>query len=318
MADLLSRTAGVADVAAVMRPPVGSPPAERLAYRNKMEFSFSSQVWQPGQEKCAISSSSAGSRAGGATSSRRGGPPRSSARPRSAGASGGSFALGLHRPGSTSEVLPISRCHLQPDAANALLQRILALCRQAGLRPFDPHTGQGLLQDVVLRRGTPSRLGGSSAPASSAAAGTAEPAEADWLVNFVTARDGRQALAPVAAALMQAAPPHGAAAVAAAEGSAGSAALPPAPAVVGVVNSVSQRGRPVGERRLAAEHVLAGRGTLTETLCGVEFEVRWAGPQGSTSTPANGPEASGPELARRGAVAGSSVEQLAWTLPIPV
>ncbi|KAL4448305.1 hypothetical protein ABPG75_005524 [Micractinium tetrahymenae] len=267
VADLLSRTAGVADVAAVLRPAVGCPPAERLGYRNKMEFSFSSRVWQPVHKEEKGSPNSSSTRGAGSSGSRRGGEQRSSAGPRGGGGSAsGGFALGLHRPGSTAEVLPVSRCHLQSDAANALLQRILALCRQAGLRPFDPHTGQGLLQDVVIRRdtpNTPSRLassgsGSGGSGSGSAAAGGAE--EAAYLINFVTARDGRQALAPVAAALMQ-------------PGQPGQAALPPAPAVVGVVNSVSQRGRPAGERRLAAEHVLAGRGSLTETLCGVEFEV---------------------------------------------
>lgn len=272
VADLLSRTAGVTDVAAVLRPPVGCPPAERLGYRNKMEFSFSSQVWQPRREEGAGPARSSGSSArdAGSGGSRRGSTQRSSAGP---GSGGSSFALGLHRPGSTSEVLPISRCHLQPDAANALLQRILALCRQAGLQPYNPRTGQGLLQDVVLRHGTSSTTASGSAPIASTAAGGAELAERAWLVNFVTARDGRQALAPVAAALMNPAQPQVAAPAAASGSCAAMAALPPAPAMVGVVNSVLQRGRPAGERRLAAEHVLAGRGSLTETLCGVEFEV---------------------------------------------
>lgn len=264
VADLLSRTAGVPDVAAVLRFPVGCPPTERLGYRNKMEFSFSSQVWHPGLEPGSSSASTGGGR--------RGSPPRSSAGARSRGgtSAGSAFALGLHRPGSTYEVLPISRCHLQSDAASALLQRILALCQQAGLRPYDARTRRGLLQDVVIRRGTHSSLGDSGGGGDSDGRDACE-----YLVNFVTAMDGREALAPVAAALMQPAPAPAAAAAAAASlgAGAGGASLPPAPAVVGVVNSVLQRGRPAGERRLAAEHVLAGRGSLTETLCGVEFEA---------------------------------------------
>jgi hypothetical protein len=43
--------------------------------------------------------------------------------------------------------------------------------------------------------------------------------------------------------------------------------------VAGVVNTVSARGRPTAERSSEAEHLLAGRGLLTERLRGLEFEV---------------------------------------------
>jgi hypothetical protein len=283
VADLLRRTAGVADVEAVLRPIVGCQPGAGAAgqpygYRNKMEFSFSAEAWQPPpmpqQEQHAASgeSKTKSSSSGGSSS----------------------FALGLHRPGSSTEVLPISRCHLQPDGANQLLQRVLLLCQQAGLQPHDPISGSGLLQHVVIRRGTPTSGSGTSAGSSSSgevgsstsnsrgSAGSAVAAREEYLLNFVTASDGRQALAPLARVLMRqqqqqpaagqpTAAQHGAPAAAAA------AAAAAAPAVVGVVNSVSQRGRPTGERRLAAEHVLEGRGWLTEQLCGLEFEVRQGG-----------------------------------------
>ena len=264
VADLLRRTAGVADVDAVLRPIVGCQPGSQpYGYRNKMEFSFSAEAWQPPppppQQQPQRQAASGGSKSSSRSSS-------------------SSFTLGLHKPGSSTAVLPISRCHLQSDGANQLLQRVLLLCQQAGLQPHDPVSGSGLLQHVVIRRGTPSSgstgsssgssseagssSGGSSSSSSSSSSGSAEAAGEEYLLNFVTASDGRKALAPLARALVQQQQP---------------AADQPAPAVVGVVNSVSQRGRPTGERRLAAEHVLEGRGWLTEQLCGLEFEVRRRG-----------------------------------------
>lgn len=256
VADLLRRTAGVADadLAGVLRPAVGCPPQQGsrgYGTRNKMEFSFSAQEWQPqpGQPGSAGGVDSVGGRRRSSSSS--GSPDTKYV--------DDGFALGLHRPGCDTAVLPIAACHLQPDAANVLLERVAQLCRQAGLQAFDPATGAGLLQHLVIRR---SGDGGSSSgsDASSKTCSGRSGGE-DYLINIVTSADGRTALAPLAAALMAEPLP-------APGGGAG-----PAPSVVGVVNSVSQKGRPAGERRVAAEYVLAGRGHLLERLCGLEFEV---------------------------------------------
>ena len=254
VADLLCRTGGVpeAELAAALRPPLGCPPGDggRLAYRNKMEFSWGpAAAGQPahGSSNSSESSRSSGSSSGGSSSS--------------GGVSGG-FALGLHLPGSDTRVLPISRCRLQPDPANALLARVRELAAAAGLQPYDPVTGTGLLQHAVIRRarGASSGSGGASSSSTDGSGGAGE----EYLLNLVTADDGRQALAPLAAALMRECLQPGAAAA---------AQSTPPPRLVGVVNSVAARGRPAGERRLEGERVLVGRGHLVERLRGLEFEV---------------------------------------------
>ena len=278
----------------MLRPIVSAPPGQQLGYRNKMEFSAGSaaaaaaagvDTQQPSQE--APVARSAGSRdasgSGGRGIRQQRGTPGAGLVD-SGSSSGGGLTLGLHRPGSTSQILPIQTCSLQPDGANALLQRLQRLCAQLGLQAYDPRTGTGLLQDIVIRRGSP---GGGSGGSSSSSNTRGRNSGEEYLVNITTAADGRQALAALAAALMQpeatalAAAPSAAASSSSSssrDGSGGTPGealpLPPAPAVVGVVNIVSQRGRPAGERRLAAEHVLAGRGYLRERLCGLEFEVR--------------------------------------------
>ncbi len=301
MADLLRRTAGLpdAEAAAVLRPIVGCPEGRQYAYRNKMEFSFSQEAWAPGGQptkRSSSSSSSSSGSSGSAGGAARGGAARRGRAPskaapaagRSSGSSGdsGGFVLGLHKPGSDSAVLPIAACHLQPDPANQLLRCIEQLCRELQLEAHDPASGSGLLQHVVIRRAAGSRRSSRGSSGSSNDSGTADAGE-EYLVNLVTAADGRRQLAPLAAALMRldlgatlqpaaagraSSAPAGAGAGAAAPSNASSSPTP-MPRLVGVVNSVSQRGRPAGERRLAAEHVLAGRGQLVERLAGREWEV---------------------------------------------
>lgn len=53
-------------------------------------------------------------------------------------------ALGLLRPGSAEEVLPVSEmgCLLQDATANAILQRVAALCAELQLKPHNHPSGQ--------------------------------------------------------------------------------------------------------------------------------------------------------------------------------
>lgn len=300
--DLLRRTAGLpeGEAAAGLRPIVGCPEGRQFAYRNKMEFSFSREEWAPAGPGASSSSSNSGSSSSGSGPVRSGAgrrgraPPAATAaagaRARSAsGDSSSSFVLGLHKPGSDSAVLPITACHLQPDPANQLLRRIEQLCRELRLEAYDPSSATGLLQHVVIRRAAGSSRSGGSGSGGSGSGGSSSSGSGggaggeEYLVNIVTAADGRQALAPLAAALMrldfaavlQPEAVGNSTSVAAASGATASplASLAAQPRLVGVVNSVSQRGRPAGERRLAAEHVLAGRGHLVERLGGLELEV---------------------------------------------
>jgi tRNA/tmRNA/rRNA uracil-C5-methylase (TrmA/RlmC/RlmD family) len=223
--DLLTRVARVADPEGLVRPII--PCAQPYAYRNKMEFSFSSARAAPG-----------GGGGGG-------------------GGAGLPFVLGLHRPGSQHDILPIDACSLQSAAADEILALAARLCAEAGLLACGggragaagfSSSGKAILQHLVIRRAgaAPSRDPG----ATLAADGGLLP-EDEYLVNFVTSRDARRELAPVASAL-----------------AAGCAAR-----VAGVVNTVSAAGRPAGERRVAGEHVLHGRGRLVERLAGLTFEI---------------------------------------------
>ena len=145
--------------------------------------------------------------------------------------------LGLHLPGSNDRVLPITSCSIQASTANDILAEIQKLCKQHGIFPdltnWDSTRRPPLciLQHVVIRH---SAL-----------------AENNFLINFVTSKDGQEVLTPVAAALRK---------------KFGNA-------LVGCVNSVSVKGRPTVERRIAKEIVLEGQGVLVERLCGLEYEV---------------------------------------------
>lgn len=132
-------------LAAALRPAVPAPAP--FGYRNKTTFTFAPRSWAP--------------------------------TPDAADAFVAVRALGMLRPGSATDVLPITSCALQSDAANAILAAVGELC--AGLQPFDAATGGGVLRSLVIRAG---RGGG------------------QHLVQIVTAVDASASLAPVAAALV--------------------------------------------------------------------------------------------------------------------
>ncbi|CAK9062556.1 unnamed protein product [Durusdinium trenchii] len=58
--------------------------------------------------------------------------------------------MGLHPEGSPVPV-PLSRCHLHPEAAHEAFQALLTALRAAKCTPFDERTGRGWLRHVVLR-----------------------------------------------------------------------------------------------------------------------------------------------------------------------
>lgn len=163
---------------------------------------------------------------------------RGSSRGQHEGSAG--FVLGLHRPGSHRDVVQITECSLQSQTANELLETTENACRKAGLEAYD--------QDAIDD-------GRSPLPATTAILQHVvirhSVAADQYLVNLVTSvRSARSehALSSVAAALMQ----H--------------------PKVVGIVNSISAKGRPLEERRIERETVLRGTGRLVEHACGLVFE----------------------------------------------
>jgi len=147
VAQTLARVGKVAPdtLAAALRPALPAP--SPFAYRNKTTFTFAARSWAP--------------------------------TPDAPDAYVPERALGMLRPGSATDVLPIASCSLQSDAANAILAAVGELC--AGLQPFDAAAGTGLLRSLVIRAGR----GGSQ-----------------HLVQIITAIDAAAALAPVAEALV--------------------------------------------------------------------------------------------------------------------
>lgn len=63
----------------------------------------------------------------------------------------GAMALGLHRRGSWSEVVPVDDCLLASERMNAARNAVAAFCRDAGLEPWDRRQGRGLLRHLVVR-----------------------------------------------------------------------------------------------------------------------------------------------------------------------
>ena len=139
--ELLARVAGLGEAvaAAALRPILPAP--QQLGYRNKLEFSFSTQAWDgrggadaPGGVPPAAAAEAAGA-ARGAGSTRAGRHPsqqrqqqqeqqEQQQQQQQQQGRQPAMALGFHRPGSAEEVLPVAACLLQSDAANHILQLV--------------------------------------------------------------------------------------------------------------------------------------------------------------------------------------------------
>jgi 23S rRNA (uracil1939-C5)-methyltransferase len=97
--------------------------AATYLYRNKMEFSFSSQRWLTKNE---IES--------GQTFDK-------------------SFALGLHAPRQFAKIIDLEECHLQSMESREIVNRVRALARQSEWAPWDTRGHTGLLRHLVIREG---------------------------------------------------------------------------------------------------------------------------------------------------------------------
>ena len=90
-------------------------------YRNKMEFTFSSNRWILKNESVD---------------------------------KGSLFALGLHIPGRYDKILDIDECHIQPKIGNKILSKARDIClANPDLRPYEPKTHIGFLRYLMLRFG---------------------------------------------------------------------------------------------------------------------------------------------------------------------
>ena len=94
---------------------------KKYNYRNKMEFTFSSNRWVLDSE------------------------PEGADR---------SFALGLHIPGRYDKILNIDKCNIQPKTGNKILKVVHKVCESySDLKPYDPKTHNGFLRYLMIRYG---------------------------------------------------------------------------------------------------------------------------------------------------------------------
>ncbi len=105
-----------------IQPILGSE--KETLYRNKLEFTFSSQRYRTHEEIIAAN-----------------GAPLPQEK-----------ALGFHAPGLFDKVVPIEQCHLQEVPTNQLLQVLRDFSTQKGYEYYDYRTQKGWLRNVVLRR----------------------------------------------------------------------------------------------------------------------------------------------------------------------
>lgn len=100
-------------------PILGAP--EHFNYRNKMEFSFSSNRWLTEEEMQA-----------GIEEKERNG-------------------LGFHLPGMWDKILDLKECHLQAEPSNQIRLFIRNYCIENGLEFFNPRSQEGLLRTLMIR-----------------------------------------------------------------------------------------------------------------------------------------------------------------------
>lgn len=194
----------VANAERLMQPPIGC--ASIYNYRNKMTFSCSGRRWEPTTDSYEALSQG--------------------------------FALGLLKPGSHTEVLPVSDCSLQDATANEILRFVSGYCENEGLPPYDPASRTGVLRNLTIRRGRHPTSG-----------------QPEYMVLLITHIDASEN--PKVKDLADALSLH-------------------VPSIAGVLNSVAEV-RP-GALRFKRHVLLAGRGTISETLCGLNFLIspdRW-------------------------------------------
>lgn len=120
------------------------PSPDIFHYRNKMEFSFSDRRWLFPDEMDITEVKNK------------------------------NFALGLHVPGSFSNVIDIDQgCLLQHDEGNALLKLIREFALSSGLPPYGLKSREGFWRFLVLRRSF---------------------SENNWMINIVTKNDNNAIL----------------------------------------------------------------------------------------------------------------------------
>jgi 23S rRNA (uracil1939-C5)-methyltransferase len=65
----------------------------------------------------------------------------------------GELICGFHAPGRFDQIVAVGDNKLASERGNALREAVLAVCREAGLRPWDRRTSRGFLRNLVVREG---------------------------------------------------------------------------------------------------------------------------------------------------------------------
>ena len=65
----------------------------------------------------------------------------------------GRLVCGFHAPGRWDEIIELSDCLLASERGNQAREQVVQWCRAQGLMPYDRHTGEGLLRNLVVREG---------------------------------------------------------------------------------------------------------------------------------------------------------------------
>jgi 23S rRNA (uracil1939-C5)-methyltransferase len=65
----------------------------------------------------------------------------------------GRLICGFHAPGRWDEIVEIKDCLLASEAGNAARDRVVTFCAASHLQPYDRHSGNGLLRNLVVREG---------------------------------------------------------------------------------------------------------------------------------------------------------------------
>jgi len=137
------------------------------------------------------------------------------------------LALGLHVPGTFHKVIDTRECLLQPDLGNQLMDEVRTFIRSSDKPVYGLRSQIGFWRFLVLRHSV---------------------AHDQWMVNIVTAEDGRETVQPLADRLMDR-----------------------YPKVVSIINNItsSKAGVAVGD----VEHTLAGSDIIADKISGFEFEI---------------------------------------------
>ncbi|PID80150.1 MAG: 23S rRNA (uracil(1939)-C(5))-methyltransferase RlmD [Clostridiales bacterium] len=68
-------------------------------------------------------------------------------------AKGGQLNLGMHRKGRFYDVVSIPRCHIVDDDYNTITAALERLCRTEGWAKYNRNSGEGVMRNLVIRKG---------------------------------------------------------------------------------------------------------------------------------------------------------------------